>query len=138
VLFASVSGIFGNRGQVDYAAANDALADLARWLDSRTAARVVAIDWGPWAGGGMVGPELEREFARRGVGLLDGEDAVERMLDEIRSDAPEPEVVVMRARPERFGAYPVPGSEPIAAGHASPSLQADQRHLPPLPLVVDG
>jgi acyl transferase domain-containing protein/NAD(P)H-dependent flavin oxidoreductase YrpB (nitropropane dioxygenase family)/NAD(P)-dependent dehydrogenase (short-subunit alcohol dehydrogenase family) len=138
VLFASVSGIFGNRGQVDYAAANDALADLARWLDPRTAARVVAIDWGPWAGGGMVGPELEREFARRGVGLLEAEDAVERLLDEIRSDTPEPEVVVMRARPERFGAHPVPGSEPIAAGHASPSLPADHRHVPPLPLVVDG
>ena len=28
--------------------------------------RVVAVDWGPWAGGGMVSPELEREYARPG------------------------------------------------------------------------
>jgi acyl transferase domain-containing protein/NAD(P)H-dependent flavin oxidoreductase YrpB (nitropropane dioxygenase family) len=103
VFFSSVSGIFGNRGQVDYSAANDALAAIARWLDARIAGRVVAIDWGPFAGGGMVSPELEREFARRGVGLLDVDDAVARLLGELSSSASEPEVVVMRAQPESFG-----------------------------------
>jgi acyl transferase domain-containing protein/NAD(P)H-dependent flavin oxidoreductase YrpB (nitropropane dioxygenase family)/NADP-dependent 3-hydroxy acid dehydrogenase YdfG len=103
VFFSSVSGIFGNRGQVDYSAANEALAAIARWLDARVAGRVVAIDWGPFAGGGMVSPELEREFARRGVGLLDVDDAVARLLGELSSSSSEPEVIVMRAQPESFG-----------------------------------
>jgi acyl transferase domain-containing protein/NAD(P)H-dependent flavin oxidoreductase YrpB (nitropropane dioxygenase family)/short-subunit dehydrogenase len=69
VLFSSVSGRFGNRGQADYAAASEVLGKLAHELDSRWPARVVSIDWGPWAGG-MVSPLLEQEFARRGVALI--------------------------------------------------------------------
>jgi NAD(P)-dependent dehydrogenase (short-subunit alcohol dehydrogenase family)/acyl carrier protein len=103
VLFSSVSGVFGNRGQIDYAAANDALATLARWLDRRVNSRVVAVDWGPWAGGGMVSAELEREFERRGIGRIDPDDGVARLLAELRSDRRDPEVVIMRAAPERFG-----------------------------------
>ena len=56
VLFGSVSGRFGNRGQSDYAAASEVLAKLAHELDRRWAARVVAIDWGPWRSAGMVSP----------------------------------------------------------------------------------
>ena len=52
-LFGSVSGVFGNPGQVDYAAANDALDTLARMWDGRVAHRVVSLDWGPWASTGM-------------------------------------------------------------------------------------
>ncbi|MGW0899090.1 hypothetical protein ACWD0G_19225 [Streptomyces goshikiensis] len=34
---------------------------------------MLSVDWGPWAAeaGGMVTPELEREYARRGVPLID-------------------------------------------------------------------
>jgi acyl transferase domain-containing protein/NAD(P)H-dependent flavin oxidoreductase YrpB (nitropropane dioxygenase family)/NAD(P)-dependent dehydrogenase (short-subunit alcohol dehydrogenase family) len=103
IFFSSVSGVFGNRGQVDYAAANDALAAIARHLDAHLPARVVAIDWGPFGGGGMVSPELERELGRRGVGLLEIDDAVTRLLGELSSGAREPEVIVMRAQPESFG-----------------------------------
>ena len=55
-MFGSVSGIFGNRGQADYSAANDALATFAHAWNGRLARRVVCVDWGPWAGGGMVSP----------------------------------------------------------------------------------
>ncbi len=99
VLFASVSGLFGNRGQVDYAAANDALAQLARRWDRQIAGRVVAIDWGPWNGSGMVSPELAREFSKRRVGLLEPQDAMDHLFDELARGAG-PEVVVMRAHPE--------------------------------------
>ncbi|MFE3604818.1 SDR family NAD(P)-dependent oxidoreductase [Streptomyces goshikiensis] len=71
-LFGSVAGVYGNRGQTDYAAANDALDGLAlAWADSFPG-RVLSVDWGPWAAeaGGMVTPELEREYARRGVPLI--------------------------------------------------------------------
>jgi NAD(P)-dependent dehydrogenase (short-subunit alcohol dehydrogenase family) len=112
VLFGSVSGVFGNRGQIDYSAANDALAAFGRSLDCSAATRVVTVHWGPWGGGGMVSAELEGEFARRGIGLLHPDDAIDRLIDELRPDAEEPEIILMRARPDQFGwrAAPWPGS----------------------------
>lgn len=90
VLFGSVAGVFGNRGQADYAAANDALDTLAhRWGHAGdggpVADRVVAIDWGPWAaaGGGMVTPELERHYQRIGMPLIDPEAGVAALLAEL-------------------------------------------------------
>ncbi|MEU4159160.1 SDR family NAD(P)-dependent oxidoreductase [Actinoplanes sp. NPDC026670] len=86
VVFGSVSGVFGNRGQVDYAAANDALDTLARtWRHGRVARRVLSVDWGPWApqAGGMVTPELAREYARRGVGMIDPAGGVAALLAEL-------------------------------------------------------
>jgi acyl transferase domain-containing protein/NAD(P)H-dependent flavin oxidoreductase YrpB (nitropropane dioxygenase family)/NADP-dependent 3-hydroxy acid dehydrogenase YdfG len=81
VLFSSIVGVLGNRGQADYAAAGDALDRLARtW---KTGARVVSIDWGPWGGTGMVSPELEREYARRGLALIDPERGIEALLAEL-------------------------------------------------------
>lgn len=102
VMFSSIAGVFGNAGQVDYACANDALRSIARYLNGRVPGKVVAISWGPWAGGGMVSPELEREFERRGIGLLEPEDGVSRVFSELSSDSQYPEVVVVRAVPERF------------------------------------
>jgi NAD(P)-dependent dehydrogenase (short-subunit alcohol dehydrogenase family) len=104
VLFTSVSGAFGNKGQVDYAAANDALATLAWSLDAQRFGPVVAVDWGPWAGSGMVTPQLDREYARRGVGLVHPDDGVTRLLDELRMSLPEPEIVLARARVSTFEA----------------------------------
>ena len=87
VLFGSISGVVGNRGQTDYAAANDALDALARTHDGHNGCRVLSIDWGPWAGGGMVSPELEREYERRGIGLVDPDDGVMALLHEIGAGA---------------------------------------------------
>jgi malonyl CoA-acyl carrier protein transacylase/NAD(P)-dependent dehydrogenase (short-subunit alcohol dehydrogenase family) len=70
VLFSSTAGVFGNRGQCDYAAANEVLNKLAVHLDFAWPGRVVAINWGPWAKTGMVTAELERELARHGMALL--------------------------------------------------------------------
>ncbi|MEV5571935.1 SDR family NAD(P)-dependent oxidoreductase [Spirillospora sp. NPDC052269] len=83
VAFGSVSGVFGNRGQTDYAAANDALDSLGHAWAARLPGRVVAIDWGPWAGGGMVSPELEREYARRGIALITPDAGVDCLLREL-------------------------------------------------------
>ncbi|MDT0461245.1 SDR family NAD(P)-dependent oxidoreductase, partial [Streptomyces sp. DSM 41527] len=95
VLFGSVAGVFGNRGQADYAAANDALDTLARAWSARTAGRVLAVDWGPWAadGGGMVTPELERAYARRGIPLLDPGAAADALLAEL-AHGTSPQVVL--------------------------------------------
>ncbi len=101
LFFASVSGQFGNPGQVDYAAANAVLDALAR--RRAPGARVVAVDWGPWAGGGMVSPELAREYGRRGVGLIDPDAGVAAALAELRAGAPDAHVVVMCASPVALG-----------------------------------
>jgi acyl transferase domain-containing protein/NAD(P)H-dependent flavin oxidoreductase YrpB (nitropropane dioxygenase family)/NADP-dependent 3-hydroxy acid dehydrogenase YdfG len=105
VFFTSVSGAFGNRGQVDYGAANDALATLAWSLDSQRgpdSGRVLAVDWGPWAETGMVSAELEREYAGRGVGLVGADDGIARLMAELSVPRGEPEVVVARARVQVF------------------------------------
>ncbi len=83
VFFSSVSGAFGNRGQVDYAAANDTLDKLAHDLHRKMSARVLSINWGPWGGVGMVSPELESEYLKRGVGLISPEAGVVSFMDEL-------------------------------------------------------
>ena len=47
---AACRGVYGNRGQADYAAANDALDTLARvWRHRLGGAGCVSVDWGPWS-----------------------------------------------------------------------------------------
>jgi NAD(P)-dependent dehydrogenase (short-subunit alcohol dehydrogenase family) len=81
--FSSVAGRFGNRGQADYAAANDALNKLAVWLDRRWPGRVVSMIWGPWSGVGMVS-DLEHHLVRRGLGMIDPSEGRSRLADELR------------------------------------------------------
>ncbi len=103
VFFTSIAGAFGNRGQTDYAAANDALATYARSLAPHVNGRVLAIDWGPWSGAGMVSPELEREYAKRSIGLIPAADGVRVLIDELQHGSPDDvEVLVMRADPAVF------------------------------------
>jgi NAD(P)-dependent dehydrogenase (short-subunit alcohol dehydrogenase family) len=83
VVFGSVAGVHGNRGQADYAAANEACDTLAHVWRTRLRGRVLVADWGPWAGGGMVSPELAREYGRRGIGLIDPDAGVAALLREI-------------------------------------------------------
>ncbi|MEM5774733.1 MAG: SDR family NAD(P)-dependent oxidoreductase, partial [Anaerolineaceae bacterium] len=52
--FSSVAGRFGNAGQTDYSAANDALNKLAFWLETQyPGMQALSIDWGAWAQVGM-------------------------------------------------------------------------------------
>jgi NAD(P)-dependent dehydrogenase (short-subunit alcohol dehydrogenase family) len=115
VFFSSVAGRFGNRGQADYAAANEVVSKLSVVLQRRWNCRVTAIAWAPWDKLGMVSPELKREFARRGVELLSpvvGRRALWREIQQsIASDA---EVVIAR--------------------HAATPLTTDEQ-LEPLPLL---
>ena len=99
--FGSVAGAFGNRGQADYAAANDALDKIARRQRRRLPGRVVSIDWGPWAGAGMVGPELARAYEAKGIGLIPPDEGVERLLAELGSIA-EPQVVLVNGEADAF------------------------------------
>ncbi|WP_086847654.1 type I polyketide synthase [Amycolatopsis kentuckyensis] len=81
--FGSIAAVLGNRGQTDYAAANDALETLGTTWPGRA----VTVHWGPWAPGqdhgGMVSPELAREYERRDVALLDPAEATAALLREL-------------------------------------------------------
>lgn len=84
-LFGSVAGVYGNRGQCDYAAANDALDGLAHaWAESFPG-RVLSVDWGPWAAEAAWDghPELERAYARRGIPLIAPDAGTAAFLDEL-------------------------------------------------------
>ena len=94
VFFSSIAGRFGNRGQSDYAAANEALNKLAIWLDRRWPGRVVAPIWGPWSGIGMVS-ELENHLGSRGLGMISPEVGVAALVNELeRGRKGEVEVVI--------------------------------------------
>lgn len=84
VFFASVAGRFGNRGQSDYAAANEVVNKLAIYLDGRWPGRVISVNWGPWAKLGMVSAELQRQFADRGIELIASSDGCLRLDQELR------------------------------------------------------
>ncbi len=104
VFFSSVSSVFGNRGQADYAAANDVLDKLARHWQPHFAGRVVSVNWGPWADTGMVSNTVRQEYERKGIGLIPQDEGVAALLRELASDARDPQVVLMCGAPENFAA----------------------------------
>ncbi|WP_410655061.1 SDR family oxidoreductase [Amycolatopsis sp. lyj-112] len=87
VLFGSIAATLGNRGQSDYAAANDALETLGRRWSTVYGRRGLTVHWGPWAptgvNNGMVTPELVRDYARRGIELIDPEEGTLSLLREL-------------------------------------------------------
>ncbi|MEU6971840.1 SDR family oxidoreductase [Kitasatospora aureofaciens] len=101
VLFGSIAAALGNRGQSDYAAANDALEQSgARWAE-RTGNRALTVHWGPWAPtgqhGGMVSPELAQDYSRRGVRLIDPQAGTLALLRELAWGDPGTRAVVYTA-----------------------------------------
>jgi acyl transferase domain-containing protein/NAD(P)H-dependent flavin oxidoreductase YrpB (nitropropane dioxygenase family) len=86
--FSSVSARYGNRGQCDYAAANEVLDKLAIGLNARWPGRVVSLNWGPWrTEGGMVSPELAARFAASGVEMIEVPAGCRAFLEEINHGA---------------------------------------------------
>ena len=68
--FSSVAGRFGNVGQADYSAANDAMSKLVLQLASR-GVQAMSIDWTAWADVGMATRgSLQTILESRGVELL--------------------------------------------------------------------
>ncbi|MFH8341767.1 SDR family NAD(P)-dependent oxidoreductase [Streptomyces sp. AM6-12] len=101
VLFGSIAAVLGNRGQCDYAAANDALETLGADWAARTGHRALTVHWGPWAPSGshtgMVGAELGREYARRGVAMIDPDEGTAALLRELAWGDPAARAVVYTA-----------------------------------------
>ncbi len=80
--FASIASRYGNRGQSDYAAANEVLSKLAHQLDRQWPGRVFAVAWGPWAEVGMVS-HLEKHLVKRGLKLIPPDQGAARFADEL-------------------------------------------------------
>ncbi|WDZ86647.1 type I polyketide synthase [Micromonospora cathayae] len=101
VFFGSIAAAYGNRGQADYAAANDALDTIGTRWSTSTGIRCLTVHWGPWAPGaghgGMVTAELSREYARRGIGLIDPEEGALSLLRELAWADPSDTSVVYTA-----------------------------------------
>jgi NAD(P)-dependent dehydrogenase (short-subunit alcohol dehydrogenase family) len=84
VLFSSMSSTFGNAGQCDYAAGNSVMDAAAQVLDEKYPdLRILAFNWGPWKGAGMVNAGLESEFHKRGISLLHLEEGSTFFVNEI-------------------------------------------------------
>jgi len=94
ILFSSVAGRIGNRGQIDYAAANEVVNRLA-WSMSIAwpNARVVAVNWGPWSGAGMASPGVIRQLEERGIRAIEPPAGRRFFLDELASSAHDAEVI---------------------------------------------
>ncbi len=128
VLFSSVSGRFGNRGQGDYAAASEVLNKVAVHLDRQWPGRIMSINWGPWMKGGMVSPEVQRQFDQRGIALIPPEVGRRRMDEELRHGRKgQVEVLIgggwVAATPEG-GDWPIAATLPLLAEKATLSRTA--------------
>ncbi|MFJ3875889.1 SDR family NAD(P)-dependent oxidoreductase [Streptomyces sp. NPDC090077] len=89
VLFASVSGTFGNLGQGGYAAANAYLDAFAHAYGSPW----LSVDWGLWGEVGM-GTAVAEQLSRRGVRPLGTEEGLDALIAVLRSPEDPRQVVV--------------------------------------------
>ncbi|MDO6527220.1 SDR family NAD(P)-dependent oxidoreductase [Motilimonas sp. 1_MG-2023] len=86
-LFSSAAGFYGNKGQADYAIANEILNKTALSLAQQyPQTRVLSFNWGPWDGG-MVTPELKRMFEQRGVYVIPIAGGAQLFADQISCGA---------------------------------------------------
>jgi NAD(P)-dependent dehydrogenase (short-subunit alcohol dehydrogenase family) len=123
LLFSSVTARFGRPGQVDYCMANEVLNKFAQ-LESRRRPRcnVVAMGWGPWAGG-MVTPALAREFERIGVGLIPLEAGAQAVVEELcHQGSGQAEVLL-------GDGFPEPAASRARAGNQSGAAQSSGQML---------
>jgi len=106
LFMSSVTAAFGNRGQADYAAANGIMNALAVQLTSQWPARVVAMNWGPWAQSGMVSEEVRQQFLSRGIQMIPLEGGAEAALREIAAGPPTDPIVALGEGPWHEVALP--------------------------------
>ncbi|MGB1249784.1 MAG: SDR family NAD(P)-dependent oxidoreductase [Candidatus Promineifilaceae bacterium] len=91
-LFSSAAGALGNRGQCDYAAANDLMNHAATHLSRVWDTHVTALCWGPWATEGMVSAELQAQFKAQGIELIDIDSGCAALVQEVEQGS-EPVVI---------------------------------------------
>jgi acyl transferase domain-containing protein len=125
VVFSSVAGRFGNRGQTDYAAANDLLCKITSNL-RRTMpdTRGLALDWTAWGGIGMATRgSIPKIMEMAGVQMLPAEAGVAWIRRELTSSNDSAEVIVA-------GTLGMMAAEPDASGGIDPDELTRGEHGP--------
>ena len=84
ILYSSISGVTGNLGQSDYAAANEILNKLAVYLNSSWPTNVMAINWGPWTKTGLVEELIVKKFKSLGIEPLTAIEGRNLFMNELR------------------------------------------------------
>jgi malonyl CoA-acyl carrier protein transacylase len=98
ILYSSIAARFGNRGQCDYAMANEVLNKIA-WAEQAKRGEsclVKSLNWGPWEGG-MVEPSLRGLLKKAGVPLIPMDQGTQALVEEIREGSHHAVEVVLRA-----------------------------------------
>jgi hypothetical protein len=135
ILFASVAGRTGNRGQADYAAANEVVNRLGWWMSEHWPdTRVVAVNWGPWDITGMASEEVNRQFRERGVFPIPPAGGCQFMLDEVRLGSRQ-QVEVIAGFFEGNPDQAMTGTEPRDSTSAAHSPQTLDRINPQFPML---
>lgn len=131
-VFSSVAARCGNRGQCDYAMANEVLAKVCLAESQRRPECVVrSFGWGPWEGG-MVTPALEARFAAMGVTMIPLAQGARMFVDEmvrggstavdlVLGGEPKPEPLLQddaAAAPVKLGVHVSAVTHPHFADHA--------------------
>jgi acyl transferase domain-containing protein/3-hydroxymyristoyl/3-hydroxydecanoyl-(acyl carrier protein) dehydratase/NAD(P)-dependent dehydrogenase (short-subunit alcohol dehydrogenase family)/acyl carrier protein len=144
ILFSSIAARVGNKGQCDYAMANEALNKTAQKLAiDKPDCRFLSINWGPWAGG-MVDDGLKREFFKKRVDLIPLDQGALQLLKEMGNPDTKTIEVVISAKV----AQDTPVKEPVLAmvlkqtfgQEASPIIESHkiaQEPVVPFALIVE-
>ncbi len=86
--FGSITGLFGNAGQTDYALANDLLGWMIKGIGAiHPHLKAQIIDWTAWVGTGMVTDEEAKRFEQAGLTPLDINGGVALFLDGVMGSA---------------------------------------------------
>ncbi|MEU2512946.1 SDR family NAD(P)-dependent oxidoreductase [Streptomyces syringium] len=108
VVFTSVSGIYGNGRQTDYAMANEALNRFAcAWKAGHPDCRVAALAWGPWRGG-MASAQAQELFLQLGLPLLSREEGCAYFVEQMAAGHSDDLVTVLGPTESAFQAPPLP------------------------------
>ena len=118
ILYSSLAARFGNRGQCDYAMANEVLNKIAGSEQSKRgeACLVKSLNWGPWEGG-MVNPSLLSLLKKVGVPMIPIAEGTQALVEELKEDVGGPVEVLLRPEREKpsRGKATAPNGGPFGA-----------------------
>jgi len=142
VLFSSISGVFGNPGQVDYAAANAFLDNFALDREARRRrglchGRTLSIAWPLWQAGGMGMSEETIRLMRQttGMGTLATDAGLDVLAYALASDSSR--LMVMAGDGPRLRRKVAALSTPVIASLPVFAAQADLLRGPLLSVLMD-